>query len=615
MTKDELIDEVNTRINFITSQLENPPLDYMFYNEFVRDNNLKTIPGLLQIPYVDFIVAVVFPTFDFSSFSELLEDIISFRRIFEDLDSQEFTDMKGVFRVFLKSARLGVLDMVFNDDDKDHALKVTHSLLTPKSSDKKDCEIIARAMSTIDKLIINNGKQGWDVSKLISYYRKKPDVMDNTVAIISMLKEFKEEKDADFSQSKYQEDHRVQKTFEVCNSIIECRKILSNEYKKTEDNLLNNRSIYKKFLKDIENAFEKDEIKNYELIIRNIDDEELKKAFLKLVWLHNKKAYDEVEQRNKRLNENSLTNYLSVLKNNGISKESIDLQKITKNSCEDLDKMLKILNAIVGDKEKLIKIVEMSDLDSVKYFQELKTVGIINSGAFIKYPELFDSNSDYRKSFDKSMEILRENVVNKALFGKSIDVLIDNDNLDSNINVLRYYGLLDKLKTAKKFTFLKKSNLIETIDKVLELGYENLLLEDISLLNENNWDRIYVLKSMGLQPIDKKELIKWLRDDKFFVSDSVLKKYMEDVSEYCDDLDITYEADFMKIVKDNEMSERTLNFDGIIISKNRVARNLTSDDFNVNDLFKAIINNCVLSMEEIETIKSCLKNKVYKLDY
>lgn len=615
MTKDELIDEVNTRINFITSQLENPPLDYMFYNEFVRDNNLKTIPGLLQIPYVDFIVAVVFPTFDFSSFSELLEDIISFRRIFEDLDSQEFTDMKGVFRVFLKSARLGVLDMVFNDDDKDHALKVTHSLLTPKSSDKKDCEIIARAMSTIDKLIINNGKQGWDVSKLISYYRKKPDVMDNTVAIISMLKEFKEEKDADFSQSKYQEDHRVQKTFEVCNSIIECRKILSNEYKKTEDNLLNNRSIYKKFLKDIENAFEKDEIKNYELIIRNIDDEELKKAFLKLVWLHNKKAYDEVEQRNKRLNENSLTNYLSVLKNNGISKESIDLQKITKNSCEDLDKMLKILNAIVGDKEKLIKIVEMSDLDSVKYFQELKTVGIINSGAFIKYPELFDSNSDYRKSFDKSMKILRENVVNKALFGKSIDVLIDNDNLDSNINVLRYYGLLDKLKTAKKFTFLKKSNLIETIDKVLELGYENLLLEDISLLNENNWDRIYVLKSMGLQPIDKKELIKWLRGDKFFVSDSVLKKYMEDVSEYCDDLDITYEADFMKIVKDNEMSERTLNFDGIIISKNRVARNLTSDDFNVNDLFKAIINNCVLSMEEIETIKSCLKNKVYKLDY
>lgn len=615
MTKDELIDEVNNRINFITSQLENPPLDYMFYNEFVRDNNLKTIPGLLQIPYVDFIVAVVFPTFDFSSFSELLEDIISFRRIFEDLDSQEFTDMKGVFRVFLKSARLGVLDMVFNDDDKDHALKVTHSLLTPKSSDKKDCEIIERAMSTIDKLIINNGKQGWDVSKLISYYRKKPDVMDNTVAIISMLKEFKEEKDADFSQSKYQEDHRVKKTFEVCTSIIECRKILSNEYKKTEDNLLNNRSIYKKFLKDIENAFEKDEIKNYELIIRNIDDEELKKAFLKLVWLHNKKAYDEVEQRNKRLNENSLANYLSVLKNNGISKESIDLQKITKNSCEDLDKMLKILNAIVGEKEKLIKIVEMSDLDSVKYFQELKTVGIINSGAFIKYPELFDSNSGYRKSFDKSMEILRENVVNKALFGKSIDVLIDNDNLDSNINVLRYYGLLDRLKTAKKFTFLKKSNLIETIDKVLELGYENLLLEDISLLNENNWDRIYVLKSMGLQPIDKKELIKWLRDDKFFVSDSVLKKYMEDVSEYYDDLDITYEADFMKIVKDNEMSERTLNFDGIIISKNRVARNLISDDFNVNDLFKAIINNCVLSMEEIETIKSCLKNKVYKLDY
>ena len=71
----------------------------------------------------------------------------------------------------------------------------------------------------------------------------------------------------------------------------------------------------------------------------------------------------------------------------------------------------------------------------------------------------------------------------------------------------------------------------------------------------------------------------------------------------------------MGLVKNHETSERTLNFDGVIISKNRVARNLVDEVFDVNDLFKAILKDCILSMDEIDTIKSCLKNKVYKLDY
>ena len=615
MTKEELINNIKDRIAYINSQLENPPLDYMFYNEFIKENNLKSIPGLLQIPYVDFIAAVIFPTFEFSSFNELLEDIISFRRIFEDLDSQEFTDMKGIFRLFLKTARLGILDMIFNDEDKEHALETLHSIVAPKNSTRKELDVIQRAMLTIDKLIINNGKQGWDVSKLIKYYRGKPDVMDNTVAIIDMFKEFKEAKDVDFSQPKYKEDYRVQKTFEVCTSIVECRKILCQEYKKTEDNLSNRLSIYKRFLNDVENAFKKDEITNYELIIRNIDDEELKQEFLKLVCLHNMKEYDEVERKNRKLNDNSLTNYLSVLKNNGISRNEVDLKKIVNNSCDDLDKMLKILNAIVGDKEKIVRIIETSDLKSVKYFQELKTRGVLTNGAFIKYPELFDSNSDSRKAFDESIKIIEDNEIDTTLFSKSVDVLIENDNLDTNVNILRYYGLLDILKTTKKFSFLKKNNLFEIIDKVIELGYEDLLLEDIGLLNENNWDRIYVLKAIGLQPTDKKELIKYLRDDKFFVSDTLLKRYIDNASESYGNLDVNYEVDIMGLVKNHETSERTLNFDGVIISKNRVARNLVDEVFDVNDLFKAILKDCILSMDEIDTIKSCLKNKVYKLDY
>ena len=50
------------------------------------------------------------------------------------------------------------------------------------------------------------------------------------------------------------------------------------------------------------------------------------------------KEYDEVERKNRELNDNSLTNYLSVLKNNGISRNEVDLKKIVNNSCDDLER-------------------------------------------------------------------------------------------------------------------------------------------------------------------------------------------------------------------------------------------------------------------------------------
>ena len=363
----------------------------------------------------------------------------------------------------------------------------------------------------------------------------------------------------------------------------------------------------------MENAFNQEEIKNYEMIIHDIDDEEIKKEFLRLVYEHNKEKYDEIDLMHDELVRNSLVNYLKILKDNSIKKEEIDLNKVIRNSCEDVERMIKVLNSIVGDKRIIIKILEISDYENVSYLSVLKSRNIIGSKMLINYPNIFDSNTTERKVLDMSISVINKYKLDFNIFSKYPELLIENSNLDSNLKILKDYKLIDKLSDSRKVSFLKNDNLCELIDKIIELGYEDLLVSDISLLNEDNWDRVYVLKSMGIKPIDRDNLVKVLRGEKFFISDSRLKVYIENTASLYEDLDVKYNVDVKEVIKKHETSERTISFEDVIISKNRVLRS-SSSVTSINELFRIIIDGSILNMEEVETIKNSLINKVKKYD-
>lgn len=616
MTKQELVDECNRRIKKLSDKLENPPVEYLFYNDFAKKYNYKTIPGLLKIPYVDFASALLYPEVEERKINEILGDTLSFSNVLEDLSSDELKTMNQIFMGFIHMDKTEILEEIFRDTNARRAIKGYKEYLSDSRMDEEEQELLDGIHGLMNKLIINNRKQGWDLLALIYYYKVEPRVISNVVSLISAFKYIKEgrEDNLDYNSRDFKEKYNTRDMMLITSGITECRRHINEEYGKVESNLRHNLNIYKKFLKDMESAFESEEIKNYESIIKSINDEQLKLEFLKLVYQHNKLKYDEIDAIHEELTKNSLVNYLSVLRDNGIKKDDVDLNKIIRNSCEDLDKMIKILNGIVGDKKLVIKIIEFTDYPTVLYFKELKSKNVLSGNAFTMYPDIFDSSSEHRKILDKNIGIINKYKVDYTLFVKNPSVLIENNKLDDNLSILESYKLLDNLKYAKKFSFLMKENLCEILDKVIELGYESILVEDMDLLNEDNWDRIYLLKSMGVKPENKKELIKYLRDNKFFISDDRLNIYIEDTSEYHNDLDISYEVNALNIMKDNEITSRTLCFNGVIISKNRVLRNIDSNIININDLYKGILKNSILSMEEVESIKSSLKNKTYKLD-
>lgn len=610
MTKQELVDICSERINKLSVKLENPPVEYSFYNDFVKDYNYKTISGLLKIPSVDFAAALLYPDIEDKTLNEILDDVLSFRCVLEDLSSDELKTMNEIFRGFVHMDKGDKLEDIFKDTNVRRAAKDAKDYLNDYRVDEEEKQLLDKVHTVMNKLILNNRKYGWDILYLIHYYRDNTVVISNIISITSAFKYIKEgkEENLDFNSRDFKERYNTKDMMYICSAITECRRHINEEYRKIESNLRHRLNIYKKFLKDIEKAFESDEIKNYELIIHDVEDDILKLEFLRLVYQHNKIKYDEIDAVHEKLTRNSLVNYLTVLKSNGIKKDDVDLSKITRNSCEDLDKMIKILNGIVGDKKIIIRIIESSDLMNVNYFKELKSKNVLSTNAFSKYHDIFDINSIHRKILDKNIEIINSYKVDFTLFSKHPDILIENSNLGDNLEILKTYKLLDSLKYSKKFSFLKKNNLSSLIDKIIELGYENLLVENLELLNEDNWDRIYVLKSMGVKPEDNKELIKYLRDDKFFIPNDRLNIYIEDTSEYYSDLDYG-NININEFIKNNEVTSRSLCINGVIISKNRVLRNID----NGNKLFKAIITGSILNMNEVESIKEDLKNKVYKI--
>ena len=490
---------------------------------------------------------------------------------------------------------------------------------TPKSDEDTD-RIKNKMIRIMNYAIDMNGKENWDFSKIMEYCRILPITMMNVLHTTAALRNINETigdgdiSNLDHKSLEFKQEYNTSMMINVFSTISDSRRHLKDKNTKTITAIENKVSIYRRFIKEAEKAFENGEIVSYEYIIRDIDDEYIKRDFLRLVYKHNKVIYDAVDREYEELNNNSLTRYLTILKNNNIRKEEINLDKVMRNSCEDLDKMLKILNAIISDKKTILRIIEISDLENVNYFKELKSKGIVGNKILTKYPLIFEPNSEYRLALENSINIINSYNLDFSLFNKCPETLVENCHLKDNLDVLFIYGLFGSLANSRKIEFLMKKDLSVTLDKVIELGYEGLLNDRLDLLNEDNWDRIFVLKSMGLKPETREELVNYLRMGRFFIPDSQLGLYIDDATKYYDSFNIPYETDLERILSDYDNTNNSLNFDGVIISKNRVARNLFTNDFGVNEFFKAIITGSILDIDEIKTIKSCLKRKVYKID-
>ena len=618
MTKQELVDYCTKRIAEIREKLNEKDIEYAYYDDFFKLYSISTVKSAVQIPVADLMVVFLNSALD-KPFTEIVLDVDSFSIVFKKFDHDEIKQLALTLDMLYESGNDNfiALKKALSDSNK----RRTYDLVC-HCEDGDDEEFVEYI---VKKLIDFKNNFDADIVKLLDYYEENPSVMMNLMSFISTAKQY----EMFYNKVQAATSHmiiaetgirskrvhkklftavmkdavRYSEVYKILDPISQHYNKLVSDQKSKERRLMRAEKAYLEFIEKLPKIFNRDEITNYESIIKNIDDEEVRLEFLKLVYDHNMEEYNKTMLSYNELAKNSSIRFLTLLQENGVSKDDVRISSIMKNSYDDVEKMLNILKITFDeDKTIIIKALELADLVDVLYIKELIDKGVLSKKAVVNDVSLFNSESNVRKLLDENIKLLNEFGLNPAILGVNSELLLYNSSLKNSLSILKDYDLLKYLKGQDNYSFLEKDNLTTKIDKLLELGYESYLKEDVTLLNEDNLDRIYVLKSIGVIPKSKEELLSWLRTDKFLVSNDRMNTYIHNVVDYVKD---DFKLDINSIISEYNNTNRTICINGVILSKNRILRN--SDLGN----FKSIINGSVLSKDEVDILRSELKAKEF----
>lgn len=618
MTKQELVDYCTKRIAEIREKLNEKDIEYAYYDDFFKLYSISTVKSAVQIPVDDLMVVFLNSALD-KPFTEIVLDVDSFSIVFKKFDHDEIKQLALTLDMLYESGNDNfiALKKALSDSNK----RRTYDLVC-HCEDGDDEEFVEYI---VKKLIDFKNNFDADIVKLLDYYEENPSVMMNLMSFISTAKQY----EMFYNKVQAATSHmiiaetgirskrvhkklftavmkdavRYSEVYKILDPISQHYNKLVSDQKSKERRLMRAEKAYLEFIEKLPKIFNRDEITNYESIIKNIDDEEVRLEFLKLVYDHNMEEYNKTMLSYNELAKNSSIRFLTLLQEIGVSKDDVRISSIMKNSYDDVEKMLNILKITFDeDKTIIIKALELADLVDVLYIKELIDKGVLSKKAVVNDVSLFNSESNVRKLLEENIKLLNEFGLNPAILGVNSELLLYNSSLKNSLSILKDYDLLKYLKGQDNYSFLEKDNLTTKIDKLLELGYESYLKEDVTLLNEDNLDRIYVLKSIGVIPKSKEELLSWLRTDKFLVSNDRMNTYIHNVVDYVKD---DFKLDINSIISEYNNTNRTICINGVILSKNRILRN--SDLGN----FKSIINGSVLSKDEVDILRSELKAKEF----
>ena len=602
------IEEIDGEISKLDSDEE-----YNYYRDFFRRYSINSLRSISKINPVDLAIVLAQQDIKDKKFSDIKKDIESFGYILETFDDKQLLKLGYTL---VSSKHNGMIEDLI---EAFSYIKVDFHVTFDGDMAKEKREAIT---STLRELARIRFEEEIDVCKLLEYFKDNEKAMEGVITFLAHTDRVR----TFFSQP----SHTIEDPYSDRSVVLRGKKLdsylddaakeifkrkvaiknltpveshynkLLNDHKTKSKDLKNSKKAYAELINILQNGFKSGEIKDYQSMIEKIPDEDVRVGFLKLVYEHNMGVFTETKKTYDSLVANSSDRFIVLLQDNGISIEGVQIESIAKNSYDDVATMIKVLKGMFKDNNTIIKGLEIARLVDVLYLQELVSKDVLSIDSIITNTSLFDGESDARKVLDENIKALNEFGFNPSILGLNQDLLVGSELLRDGLGVLREYDLLKYIKGQNNYSFLGNKELVTKIDKFLELGYEGFIKEDITLLNEDNIDRIYALKGIGAMPKTKEELLDCLRSDRFLVSDDKLSEYIHDVVLYTND---AFKLDINSIIRDYDATNRTISINGVVLSKNRIKRNSNLGSF------KAIITGSVLSMDEVNLLREELKNK------
>lgn len=363
-------------------------------------------------------------------------------------------------------------------------------------------------------------------------------------------------------------------------------------------------------------------ILNHQEIVSHIPNEKIKLEVLKYIYTSNLPYYKKLEDTYHELTENSATKYQTLLSDNGISIEMSDMGRIMQNSLSDVKDMLQIITSFdIKDKVEIVNILQSSSkayLDSIVSFCK---EGYFDLEFITSHPMILENPSFY-DVISLNQKSMKEKGLNPLLLARNPEVWFQDSNvLRDNLNILERYQFLGSMSRASKYSFLGSEELEHTIDMILELGYEELLEQNTDLLNYDSkkWMRIYILKELNMVPSDIDTLTTVLQQEQFFVPEEKMKDYISNepckIESMAND-EVATEEEVRRKVDTFPQTKRTYVVGGVILSKNRVEKNIEEvgalELSLANRVYLSLARHTILSESEHDAMQKMMQGSVKK---
>lgn len=360
---------------------------------------------------------------------------------------------------------------------------------------------------------------------------------------------------------------------------------------------------YESSIKMLEGALENPEITNARNIVKGVKSEEIKKAILQLIYEHNLKYYNSLMERYEKLSSSSIGAYISTLAKYDINLTKEEVMKVMFNPIDDFKEILSILSKLGINNNLMVRVLRVTNLLVCKVIKEYMDKGFITIEFLNNNLDLLNEDSSFYKTLNDNIALLNSYNLNPSIFSSKCEVLlIDSTLFKTNLNVLESYGLIKFIRTTSDMSFIGDSFLSEKIDKLIELGYFNLLEQDLGLLNSNNLSRLEVLRVMHFELDSIDDVREVLKTNKFIISDSKIDDYIPNVLPYKGDVKMDIDISSLERFRNDRNSYLIGN---TIISSRKVLR-LLEEGY---DMYSAIFYGVNISDDEYDEIIRSLSNQ------
>ena len=371
----------------------------------------------------------------------------------------------------------------------------------------------------------------------------------------------------------------------------------ASDFEKTRGRESNNLN---KALSLLEEALKAPEITNASEIVSLVKDEDLKRAFLDIIYNHNRIYNNEIETEYRKLAEDDFNKYKTLLIDSYIDFDKNDVLALMDKDYNSLKEMIALLKPMNFSASELLFVLRKSNLEVVSTIKKYTDRGFVSTDFLKDNIAVFIPGGEKLLFFTTNVDILENRSINPSVFKNNLGLLLlDPEEFKNRINILDSYQLVSSLKNASDLDFVKRDDLEEVLDLLLELGFEDVMVEDMNILNNKHIKRLELLKGMDIIIEDKEMLMEVLNRKNFFVEDDNIDEYLISSADY--HKEVSFDKNLLPAF---QSGIRTYDINGVLISIPKVKRALN----NGKTLYEAIFTNTHFSEEEYDIIVNSLSD-------